>query len=538
MRVARILLTVWLGAASLPAATNAPLPTGFLLRPGTTPGGEIFDEPTVLDFHLKFTRANFRALRENAREYTETTVVVNGQSYTNVGVKLKGAAGSFRGVDDRPAMTLHFSKWVKGRRVFGIRRLHLNNSVQDPAYLNEYVGGTLFRDAGVPTPRSAWARVRLGDRDLGLYVLKEAFEEEFLQTFFGSSDGNLYDGGFVRDVDQELELESGYGAKDHSDLKALAMAAREQDESKRWTRLNELMDADRFATYAALSVMLVDWDGYALNRNNYRVYFRPDDGRAVFLPHGMDQLFQRSYLELDNGWTGLVAWSLLETTEGRKLYEERCRQVYTNIFRFERMTNLITHAAAALRPVEPDIDRRADDLIYQIQSRLRVLRRDPLLKPPAPIVPPSAPPTNSAHPAEGLRPSEWRPQVGGEAGFEGPVDADGLRVLKILSHGHTTASWRGTVKLPAGKYRFEGRVRARGVQAVRDEQGEGAGLRISGRETPRENRLSGDSNWTALSQVFEVPAGESAVTLVCELRASAGEVHFDLDSLRVLPVPR
>lgn len=537
MRVTRSLLAIWLGTAALLAATNAPLPAGFLLRPGTTPGGEIFDEPTVLDFHLQFTRQNFRALRENARDYTETTVVVNGQSFTNVGVKLKGAAGSFRSVDDRPAMTLHFSKWVKGRRVFGIRRLHLNNSVQDGSYLSEYVGGTLFRDAGVPTPRSAWARVRIADRDLGLYVLKEAFEEEFLQIFFGSSDGNLYDGGFVRDIDQELELESGYGAKDHSDLKALAAAAREQDERKRWTRLNELMDADRFATYAALSVMLVDWDGYALNRNNYRIYFRPDDGRAVFMPHGMDQLFQRSYLELDNGWSGLVAWSLLETTEGRKLYEERCRQVYTNIFRFDRMTNLIARATAVLRPVEPDIDRRADDLVYQIQSRLRVLRRDALLKPPAPVTPVPAAPASAAQPSEGIRPGEWRPQGGGEASLEGPEDADGLRVLKILAHGHTTASWRGAIKLQAGKYRFEGRVRSRAVLAARDEKGEGAGLRIAGSEGARENQLAGDSNWTPLSQAFEVKSGETEVTLVCELRASAGEAHFDLDSLRVLPVP-
>ena len=45
--------------------------------------------------------------------------------------------------------------------------------------MNEYIASDLFRAAGVPTPRVAWATVRINDRKLGLYVLKEAFETEF-----------------------------------------------------------------------------------------------------------------------------------------------------------------------------------------------------------------------------------------------------------------------------------------------------------------------------------------------------------------------
>lgn len=63
--------------------------------------------------------------------------MVNGKTYHEVGVKLKGAAGSFRSVDDRPAMTLNFGKATEDQRVFGLRRLHLNNSVQDESRMNE-----------------------------------------------------------------------------------------------------------------------------------------------------------------------------------------------------------------------------------------------------------------------------------------------------------------------------------------------------------------------------------------------------------------
>lgn len=500
-------------------------------RPSILPGGEIFDRPTVLNVHLQLVATNLQALRDRPREYTPATVVVNGQSFTNVGVKLKGAAGSFRPVDDRPALTLHFSKYADGRRLFGLRRLHLNNSVQDPSYMSEYVGSELFRAAGVPTPRVAWATVRIGDRKLGLYVLKEAFEKEFLRCFFEKTDGNLYDGGFVRDINQDLDRESGDGPSDRSDLQALVATVHEKDLPKRWARLQQLLDVDRFATYAALSLMLADWDGYPLNRNNYRVYFRPEDGRAVFLPHGMDQLFQRSYLELDGSWSGMVAWGLFECPPGQKLYEARCREVFANVFRLDQITNTIARLTETLRPVHPDIVHQAGDLQDRVVSRFRSLRRDPILKPPPP--PPQPAPVAGA-PGEGIRPADWRQQSGGDARLEGPLEADGRRVLAIAASNHSNASWRSDVKLKQGRYRFEGRVRTNGVQAVRDDKGEGAGLRVAGMSTPRANKLAGDAGWTSLSCDFEVPSPEATVTLVCELRATRGNAWFDVDSLRVV----
>jgi spore coat protein H len=347
-----------------------------------SPGSEIFDHPTVLDFQVQLVETNLHALRANPREYTRTTVIVNGEIYHDVGVKLKGAAGSFRQVDDRPAMTLHFSKWVKNQRLFGLRRLHLNNSVQDESRMNEYIGSELFRAAGVPTTRVAWAKVRINERKLGLYVLKEAFETEFLRIFFASEKGNLYDGGFLRDIEQNLVKESGDGPDDRSDLSALGAAMQEKDTTKRWDKLCQLVDVDEFVTYAALSVMLADWDGYPLNRNNYRIYFRPRDGRAVFMPHGMDQLFQHSDMEMDASWTGSVAWSLFGTPEGQKLYEERCRQVFTNVFKLERMTNIIAQLTEVLRKAEPNITYSASDLKDRVERRYRNLRRDQFLKSP------------------------------------------------------------------------------------------------------------------------------------------------------------
>jgi hypothetical protein len=113
----------------------------------------------------------------------------------------------------------------------------------------------------------------------------------------------------------------------------------------------------------------------------------------------MDQLFQRS-IELDAGWSGAMAWSVFDTPQGQKLYHERCQQVFTNVFQLERMTNLIARATEALCEVRPRATNWANDLQWSVQKRYREVRRDPFLKPPAPVVMSNTPTSGvSSHPS-------------------------------------------------------------------------------------------------------------------------------------------
>jgi spore coat protein CotH len=563
MRRVLLLLLALLGAVgvwwSLPrAASPTPpvAPPAGARKGKPLPGAEIFNQPTLLAFRIELSPEALNALRREPRRYAAATVTVDGRVFTNVAIHLKGAAGSFRGVDDRPALTVCFNKFVAGRKLFGLRKIHLNNSVQDDSFMNEYVASDLFRAADVPTPRVAFSTVEFDTRKLGLYVLKEGFSEDFLKCHFKRTDGNLYDGGFLQDVDQPLELDEGKGVRDRSDLKALTAAANEPNRAKRWERLQQTLDVDRFVAYAAVSVMLGDWDGYLLNRNNYRVYFNPADGRAVFLPHGLDQMFQRTDMDVFPGFNGLVAQGLFDTPEGRQLYEERFRALFFDVFRFERMTNAMARVAEVLRPVQPDIDQRASSLRHRIAARIRFLGREPLLKPPPPPIQPAFSPTPATTPAAAAptaakapntaaKPTpppaipltNWQPAPNGDARLE-QSKADGRAVLKITASNHSTASWRATVRVQAGRYRLEGKVRGAGIQAVRDDKGEGAGLRVSGFAKPRANKPTGDAGWTPLAYEFEVKEADREVTCVCELRATKGQVLFDRDSLRVVPLAR
>ncbi len=91
--------------------------------------------------------------------------------------------------------------------------------MQDDSYLHEGLCSELFTAAGLVAPRVTHARVLLNGRDLGLYVLKEGVDKRFLARHFPKAKGNLYDGGFCQDVDEELQKDEGKGVDDRSDLR-------------------------------------------------------------------------------------------------------------------------------------------------------------------------------------------------------------------------------------------------------------------------------------------------------------------------------
>jgi len=301
------------------------------------PSAELF-KPTgpVPTFKIEVDKATADALRREPRTYVKCTLKVGDETFKDVGIHLKGAAGSFRGFDDKPALTLNMNHFVKGQMFHGIDKFHLNNSVQDPTYMDEILCSGISLEANLPTPRATHAVVELNGRKLGFFVFKEGFDGAFLQHHFADVSGNLYDGGFLTDIDSPLRLERGT-PRDHKDLKALVAACREPNAEKRFAAVDKLMDIDRMITNACLQVIATDWDGYCRNRNNYRVYFDPKSGKAVFFPHGMDQMFNSPQETLQPGWGGIAARAVLETPEGKKRFIARLKEMNEKQFALDKI---------------------------------------------------------------------------------------------------------------------------------------------------------------------------------------------------------
>ncbi|HZO84980.1 MAG TPA: CotH kinase family protein [Verrucomicrobiae bacterium] len=483
-------------------------------------GNDFFASGRIPHIKIEIAKTNMDSLRRDARKYVPATFRDGDTVYTNIAIRLKGAAGSFRPVDDRPALTLNFDKYVDGQKFHGLDKMHLNNSVQDPSYMTELICGELFVAAGVPAARTSHARVELNGRDLGLYVLKEGFDKTFLKRHFKNASGNLYDGGFLREITEPLEMDSGDG-KDYADLKALARAAQESDPSARWAALEKVLDVERFVTYMAMETITWDWDGYPMKHNNYRVYAEPSPGKIVFLPHGMDQMFWEPQGTIFPNFDGLVARALITTPEGRRRYRDKIGILLTNVYDIAKITNRIHEVHARLRPV---VGRRLDGTIADLRNRI-VARADSIAQQLA--IPEPKPLVFDANGEATI--SAWSPKTEmGQAQLT--KDSEGLKI-KVLQTGHTVASWRSRVSLEPGAYRLIARAQSASLAPVRDNKGEGAGIRISGTQQARGNKVVGTSPSKDLAFDFNAPGGE--IELICELRATRGEVAFALPSLKL-----
>jgi len=345
-------------------------------EPKPAPIDELFTGGKVRELSIDIGAKEMESLRREPKKYVKATLKEGDKVYADVGLHLKGAAGSFRGIDDKPGLTLNMDKFVEDQKFHGMDKFHLANSVQDPSYVSELICGELYRAAGVPAARVTHAVVTINGKRKGLYYLKEGYDREFLKRAFKGNKGNFYDGGFLRDVDQPLQLLSTKSdVKDHADLKALTKAAREGDVKQRFAKLEKVLDMDRFITYLALQSITWDWDGYPMNRNNYRIYHDPERDKLIFLPSGMDQMFANPEGPLVPNFQGLVARALMETPEGKDRFKARVGEILKKSYDLDaidkRLDGLQEKVQPALAANDANAGRDYPNHIKRLKDHMR-----------------------------------------------------------------------------------------------------------------------------------------------------------------------
>ena len=471
-------------------------------------------------------------LQKDERNYVEASLTESTLAgpvvYQKISIKLKGSAGSFQHLDGKPGMTISFEKNKESSRFHGMQKIHLNNGAQDGTYLNELIAGEMARKIGVPASRCTHAFVEINGRDLGLYVVKEAFTHDFLGAFFKNTDGDLYDGGFCAEVNENTEKDQG-DPKDKVAIKELIAACQEPDNAKRWDRLGKILDINKFIDFTIMEVFLVHWDGYNNNRNNYRFYYDPSTGKFSFFLHGMDQLFGEENWPVIRGFDALVGGAVIRCPQGQALYRTRLDALYQTLLIKEdwgaRISAEGRRVRDALAAKDPNAAKAYEGQINE--SKGRVARRIAAIGRQLGV--PIKPVIFDAKGALKIGPG-WVFQ-GTDGGRGDEVKLDNHECLHIVATTAGAPSYRLTTQLEAGHYRLEASVRTRGVVPAEDEKGKGAGLRVSGLGK-RENGLEGDSPWRTVVYEFETGGGD--VPLVAELRATKGEAWFIRDSFQII----
>jgi hypothetical protein len=229
---------------------------------------------------------------------------------------------------------------------------------------------------------------------------------------------------------------------------------------------------------------------------------------------------------------GDVSRAVLSSREGQRRYRECVTQVYASVFDTDRIVARLEQIASGVSSALAETDAQAARSFQRRANslKLKILRRGEELRQQLGV-----PLDTVEFVGNGVLPlGEWKETmvIAGDPVLRQQQDPSGKTLLVInAGTAASSSSWRKRVVLAAGDYLFEGKLRLMGITVAEGDARSGAGLRISG-DMPR--KLSGTSDWQDFKYPFKVDGNGASVELVCELKATAGEVWFDAGSLRLV----
>ncbi|MBL9175594.1 MAG: CotH kinase family protein [Verrucomicrobiales bacterium] len=312
-------------------------------------------------------------------EWVHATVDFEGTTFSNAAVRFKGNGTYLRSRDSlkRP-LKVDLNKYVPGVSLAGRTTLNLANLVADDSCVHDAMGYEFYRAAGVPAPRTAYARVFLSPgpgapQYLGLYALIENLDEAFARERMGPDEGI-----FFKPVTTELfkDLGDDWAAYDRiydpkrrpkpgetARVIELARLVSHAEDATFSSRIGDFIEMDEFARFLAATVLLSSYDGFLNNGQNYYLWLNSRTGRFQFLPWDLDNAWgrfgmvggaqDRARASVRHPWMGQHRFleRMMAVPEFESLYRKVMTEMLESLFVPEVLTARVDAFAGLLRPV-------------------------------------------------------------------------------------------------------------------------------------------------------------------------------------------
>ncbi len=202
----------------------------------------------------------------------------------------------------------------KDRTFATLEKLEMRwNKCYDSTYLRESYAYEVFRSQGVLAPQVSLCSFDWSGVHMGVYTINEPVDKVFLEKRLPRDawGGDLYKLGWTDrgadfrraasiGVEDELagtfytyDLKTNKKTSGHEALKNLIGALNSSGMTKE--RFAGLVDAEYFVNFAAASYILGNPDDLRNNYNNCYIYFRADNGKAIFIPYDYDRCLGITY---------------------------------------------------------------------------------------------------------------------------------------------------------------------------------------------------------------------------------------------------
>ena len=200
-------------------------------------------------------------------------------------------------------------KLRKNRTFATLEKLDLRwNRCDDGSYMKEYFAYETYRQYGVPAPRTNLTSFQWAGNHMGVFTINEPVDSLFLAKRYpasaskgdlykcgwaGNRNGNFMDTGSIGIESEDKAEFYAYDLKTNkktSQNQALISFIQEMNSGNMTKeRFAELVDMDSFIPFCAVSYLLGNPDDMRNNYNNFYVYFRSDNGKAIFIPYDYDR---------------------------------------------------------------------------------------------------------------------------------------------------------------------------------------------------------------------------------------------------------
>jgi spore coat protein H len=330
-------------------------------------------------------RNGLAAARGVEFRYVHADLSIDNRLFRDVAVRYKGNGTYFEG-NGKYSFKIDFNEYVKGQNYDGITKVNLHSNVTDPSWMNEPLAYRLYRDAGVPAPRTGYARVTLviaGEkRFAGLYSTVENVDDVFANRIFAARGGALfkpvsvslfrYLGEDWAKYAQTYDPKSNATPEQNQRLIDFTRLVTQASDSGFASHLGEYLDLDEFASYMAVMVYLSDLDGMLGPGQNFYLYLNPKTHRFSFIPWDQDHSFgqfpfagsqdQRTYLSIHKPWMGNKRFMerFFAVAAFKALYLKKLEEYSRTIFQPQRFAAQVDETAAVIRPAvkeESKLDR-------------------------------------------------------------------------------------------------------------------------------------------------------------------------------------
>ncbi len=350
---------------------------GQPLNPGDD---QIFREQEVTEIRVELTEEDKSFLLSGNNRFSETYVTANvtfnnsvlqNAKVRNVGVRLRG--NTSRGHLKR-SFKIDFQEFG-GEKFQDYKKINLKPNVNDPSHVRELLTMKMYRQMDVAAPRVAPSALYFNEEYMGVYLMVEQIDDEFVDKRFGHEEGLLYKCTFGATLEDNSQLLNNdlYESKineendDRVELQSFAEILNQTSDDSFQVEIQQVFQVDRFIRQLAVEAISGHWDGYSYLNNNYYLFFNERSGKFEFIVYDTDNTWGIDWVNRDwatrdlhhfhrHGHARPLTARILDVPEFRNRYYACLNKVFKSFFTEEVISSELGSLKELLDPyVEADV---------------------------------------------------------------------------------------------------------------------------------------------------------------------------------------